>query len=198
MGTLGLVRFPNPAGLSSEGENLLAETSASGTPISGTAAQDGFGSLQQGPDQPGETPFVVHNADGILLLYDADGQLLVHEVVLQIDAVRDAVAVGDDERRAVVRFRFQEGADRLRIVGAKGDPGAADAPAVEDEDGDGDAGGPDSGADDASPKPTGTGAGSSRSPCLRLFISWRRTRYPRGFPGRFPGTPAGLPTRPGA
>lgn len=48
VGTLTLVRFPNAAGLSSEGENLMKETEASGTAITGTAGQDGCGSLQQG------------------------------------------------------------------------------------------------------------------------------------------------------
>ena len=48
LGTLAVVRFPNTAGLSSEGDNLLAETTASGTAITGTAGQEGFGTLQQG------------------------------------------------------------------------------------------------------------------------------------------------------
>ena len=47
-GTIQLVRFPNSSGLSSEGGNLLSETPASGSPITGTAGQDGLGSLQQG------------------------------------------------------------------------------------------------------------------------------------------------------
>ncbi len=46
-GTIQLVRFANPAGLTSQGENLMAETPASGPPITGTAGQNGFGSLQQ-------------------------------------------------------------------------------------------------------------------------------------------------------
>jgi len=48
VGTLQLARFANPAGLSSEGDNLLAETEASGTPTTGTAGQDGFGTIQSG------------------------------------------------------------------------------------------------------------------------------------------------------
>jgi flagellar basal-body rod protein FlgG len=47
-GQIALVRFANPSGLVSEGGNLMAETSASGTPITGTAGQDGFGSIQSG------------------------------------------------------------------------------------------------------------------------------------------------------
>jgi flagellar basal-body rod protein FlgG len=43
-----MVRFANPSGLSSEGQNLLSETPASGSPQTGTAGQSGFGSLQQG------------------------------------------------------------------------------------------------------------------------------------------------------
>ncbi|MFQ6035756.1 MAG: flagellar basal-body rod protein FlgG [Sedimentisphaerales bacterium] len=48
VGTIQLVRFPNPSGLSSEGDNLLAETLASGTPTTGTAGQNGFGTIQAG------------------------------------------------------------------------------------------------------------------------------------------------------
>jgi flagellar basal-body rod protein FlgG len=48
VGTIELVRFSNPAGLSSEGQNLFSETAASGSPESGTAGQDGFGRIQQG------------------------------------------------------------------------------------------------------------------------------------------------------
>jgi len=48
VGTLQLVRFANPAGLSSEGDNLLAETEASGTPTTGTPGESGFGTIQSG------------------------------------------------------------------------------------------------------------------------------------------------------
>jgi len=48
IGTLQLVRFPDPAGLSSEGDNLLAETQASGSPLTGTPGQNGFGAIQSG------------------------------------------------------------------------------------------------------------------------------------------------------
>ena len=47
-GTISLVRFRNPSGLSSEGDNLLRETEASGSPIAGTASQAGFGIIRQG------------------------------------------------------------------------------------------------------------------------------------------------------
>jgi flagellar basal-body rod protein FlgG len=48
VGTVQLVRFPNPSGLSSEGDNLMAQTDASGTPTTGTAGENGFGSIQSG------------------------------------------------------------------------------------------------------------------------------------------------------
>ena len=48
VGTIELARFTNPAGLSSEGGNLLAETMASGAPTTGTPGNDGLGELQQG------------------------------------------------------------------------------------------------------------------------------------------------------
>ncbi len=47
-GNIALVRFTNPAGLASEGQNLFAETSASGSPETGTPGENGFGTLQQG------------------------------------------------------------------------------------------------------------------------------------------------------
>ncbi len=45
VGTMELYRFPNPAGLSSEGDNLYRETEASGTATSGTAGEEGYGSI---------------------------------------------------------------------------------------------------------------------------------------------------------
>jgi len=48
VGTIQLVRFPNPSGLSNEGDNLLAETGASGTATTGTAGEGGFGTIQSG------------------------------------------------------------------------------------------------------------------------------------------------------
>jgi flagellar basal-body rod protein FlgG len=47
VGQITLARFANPAGLSSEGGNLLAETEASGTPTTGTPGADGAGRLLQ-------------------------------------------------------------------------------------------------------------------------------------------------------
>ena len=48
VGTIQLAKFINPSGLSSEGDNLLSETEASGTPMTGTAGENGFGSIQNG------------------------------------------------------------------------------------------------------------------------------------------------------
>jgi flagellar basal-body rod protein FlgG len=48
VGTLQLARFPNPSGLSSEGDNLLAQTEASGTATLGTPGENGFGAIMPG------------------------------------------------------------------------------------------------------------------------------------------------------
>jgi flagellar basal-body rod protein FlgG len=48
VGQIDIVKFINPAGLSSEGNNLYNQTVASGLPISGTAGSNGFGQIQQG------------------------------------------------------------------------------------------------------------------------------------------------------
>ena len=48
VGNIQLARFPNPTGLSSEGDNLLAETEASGTPTMGTPGENGFGTILAG------------------------------------------------------------------------------------------------------------------------------------------------------
>ncbi|MHC4739069.1 MAG: flagellar basal-body rod protein FlgG [Planctomycetota bacterium] len=48
VGNIELARFPNPSGLSSEGDNLLAENEASGTPLTGLPGENGFGSIQSG------------------------------------------------------------------------------------------------------------------------------------------------------
>lgn len=48
VGSIQLARFANPSGLSSEGDNLLSETEASGTATAGTPGADGFGILQAG------------------------------------------------------------------------------------------------------------------------------------------------------
>lgn len=48
VGTLQIATFINPAGLESKGENLYAETAASGTPAPNTPGTNGAGALWQG------------------------------------------------------------------------------------------------------------------------------------------------------
>lgn len=48
IGTITLATFPNPAGLDSMGKNLFRETTASGTPTTGTPGQTGIGEIMQG------------------------------------------------------------------------------------------------------------------------------------------------------
>jgi len=48
LGSLQLADFVNPAGLQPKGENLYAESAASGTPQSGTPGLNGLGRLSQG------------------------------------------------------------------------------------------------------------------------------------------------------
>lgn len=48
LGQIDMVDFINPAGLQSRGGNLYLETAASGAAVIGVAANDGFGSIEQG------------------------------------------------------------------------------------------------------------------------------------------------------
>jgi flagellar basal-body rod protein FlgG len=48
VGQLQLANFVNPAGLDPKGQNLFAETAASGTATTGTPGQNGLGDLRQG------------------------------------------------------------------------------------------------------------------------------------------------------
>jgi len=48
VGTIQLVRFPNPAGLSAEGSNLFRVTAASGDAVTADPGQDGVGLLRGG------------------------------------------------------------------------------------------------------------------------------------------------------
>jgi flagellar basal-body rod protein FlgG len=48
VGQISLYRFPNSSGLSADGSNLLAETSASGAAIQGVGGQQGAGTILQG------------------------------------------------------------------------------------------------------------------------------------------------------
>lgn len=48
LGQLELVRFPNEAGLSAQGDNIYTETAASGSPQAGLPGSTGYGTIQQG------------------------------------------------------------------------------------------------------------------------------------------------------
>jgi flagellar basal-body rod protein FlgG len=48
LGQIQLASFINPAGLEAKGQNIFAETAASGTPNSGAAGANGLGNLAQG------------------------------------------------------------------------------------------------------------------------------------------------------
>jgi flagellar basal-body rod protein FlgG len=48
IGQLQLIKFLNPAGLSSQGNNLYQESASSGAPVPTTPGQNGAGSIQQG------------------------------------------------------------------------------------------------------------------------------------------------------
>ena len=48
IGTIALASFINPAGLEPKGQNLYAESAASGQPTSGTPGENGMGALMQG------------------------------------------------------------------------------------------------------------------------------------------------------
>lgn len=48
VGQIQLATFPNQAGLKALGDNLLAETAASGTAVTGTPGSTGFGTILQG------------------------------------------------------------------------------------------------------------------------------------------------------
>jgi flagellar basal-body rod protein FlgG len=48
VGSLRTVRFPNPAGLESSGNNLYTETEASGQPVEGVPGYEGYGTIQGG------------------------------------------------------------------------------------------------------------------------------------------------------
>lgn len=48
VGQIQMANFPNEAGLSAEGNNLLTQTPASGAPITGNPGSTGFGSILQG------------------------------------------------------------------------------------------------------------------------------------------------------
>jgi flagellar basal-body rod protein FlgG len=65
VGRVELVRFANPIGLESLGENLLRETVASGQPIQGQAQENGFGRIAQGYLETSNVEIVVEMTDMI-------------------------------------------------------------------------------------------------------------------------------------
>ena len=65
VGKLELVRFLNPSGLISVGENLFAETYASGQPLVGYAQEDGFGRILQGTLESSNVEIVQEMTDMI-------------------------------------------------------------------------------------------------------------------------------------
>jgi len=66
IGQLQLIRFLNPAGLSSEGNNLYAESASSGAPVPTTPGQSGAGTVQQGFLE-GSNVDVVHELINLIL-----------------------------------------------------------------------------------------------------------------------------------
>ena len=65
LGQIQLARFVNPSGLESLGENLYAQTAASGQPMTGQAQVDGFGSVLQGALEDSNTDVVTEMVDMI-------------------------------------------------------------------------------------------------------------------------------------
>jgi flagellar basal-body rod protein FlgG len=65
VGRLDLVRFANPSGLESLGENLYRETIASGQPIAGRPQEAGFGRIVQGSLETSNVEIVVEMTDMI-------------------------------------------------------------------------------------------------------------------------------------
>jgi flagellar basal-body rod protein FlgG len=68
IGRIELARFPNAPGLRSLGENLYAETVASGTPATGFPQEDGYGRLIQGGLESSNVEVVQEMVDMIAAL----------------------------------------------------------------------------------------------------------------------------------
>jgi flagellar basal-body rod protein FlgG len=65
LGRIELARFVNPSGLMSLGENLYAETAASGQPVTGFAQEQGFGRVLQGMLEGSNVEIVTEMTDMI-------------------------------------------------------------------------------------------------------------------------------------
>lgn len=68
LGRIELARFPNEPGLQALGENLWAETVASGQPILGNAQEEGFGRIVQGVLESSNVEVVQEMVDMIAAL----------------------------------------------------------------------------------------------------------------------------------
>ena len=68
LGRIELARFANPPGLEALGENLYAETPASGTPMAGYAQDEGFGRVLQGALEASNVEIVTEMVDMIAAL----------------------------------------------------------------------------------------------------------------------------------
>lgn len=68
LGRIELARFPNAPGLIALGENLWAETEASGRPIIGNAQEEGFGRIVQGVLESSNVEVVQEMVDMIAAL----------------------------------------------------------------------------------------------------------------------------------
>ncbi len=65
LGRIELARFVNPSGLMSLGENLYAETAASGQPVTGFPQEQGFGRVLQGMLESSNVEIVTEMTDMI-------------------------------------------------------------------------------------------------------------------------------------
>ena len=65
IGRIELARFVNPTGLEAIGENLYVETPASGSPLTGTPMEEGFGRLVQGALESSNVEIVQEMTDMI-------------------------------------------------------------------------------------------------------------------------------------
>ncbi len=92
IGNIELVAFINPEGLLKLGENLYAETNASGAPTTGTPGQEGLGLLRQGALE-------ASNVEPVRELID----LITTQRAFELNS--QAVQVGDEIMRLVANLR---------------------------------------------------------------------------------------------
>jgi flagellar basal-body rod protein FlgG len=92
IGQIELATFINPEGLLKLGENLYAETDASGAPLLGNPGQDGIGDIQQGALERS-------NVEPVTELID----LITTQRAFELNS--QAIRVGDDLLQTVVNLR---------------------------------------------------------------------------------------------